>query len=109
LRTGDIFATAAEMRRRGVELLPIPENYYSDLEARNWLEPQTLELMRSYQILYDRDEAGEYFHFFTRAFAKRFFFEIVERRGYNGYGAANAAVRLAAQARYKGAPASLVD
>ena len=28
-----------------------------------------------------------------------FFFEIVQRRGYKGYGAANAPVRLAAQAR----------
>jgi 4-hydroxyphenylpyruvate dioxygenase len=37
----------------------------------------------------------------TRAFAKRFFFEIVERRGYRGYGATNAAIRLAAQSQYR--------
>jgi len=29
------------------------------------------------------------------------FFEIVERRGYAGYGSNNAGIRLAAQARYK--------
>jgi 4-hydroxyphenylpyruvate dioxygenase-like putative hemolysin len=33
------------------------------------------------------------------------FFEIVERRAYNGYGVANAVIRLAAQARFK--PAAL--
>ncbi len=44
---------------------------------------------------------AEYFQIYTRAFAKRFFFEIVERRGYDGYGAANAAVRLAAQSRFQ--------
>jgi 4-hydroxyphenylpyruvate dioxygenase len=32
-------------------------------------------------------------------FEERFFFEIVERRNYQGFGAANAAIRLAAQAR----------
>jgi 4-hydroxyphenylpyruvate dioxygenase len=52
-------------------------------------------------VFYDRDASGEYFQFFSRAFDKRFFFEIVQRRGYTGYGAANSAVRLAAQARYK--------
>ena len=54
-------------------------------------------------ILYDRDESGgEYLQFYTRAFAKRFFFEVVERRGgYGGYGAPNASIRLAAQARFK--------
>ena len=58
--------------------------------------------MRKLNILYDRDNDGEYFHLVSRAFAKRFFFEIVERRGYRGYGAANATIRLAAQSRYRG-------
>jgi 4-hydroxyphenylpyruvate dioxygenase len=35
----------------------------------------------------------------TETYDQRFFFEIVQRRGYRGYGAANAPVRLAAQAR----------
>jgi 4-hydroxyphenylpyruvate dioxygenase-like putative hemolysin len=48
-----------------------------------------------FNILYDRDSDGEYFQLISRAFAKRFFFEIVERRGYRGFGAANAAIRLA--------------
>ena len=54
-------------------------------------------------ILYDRDGTAEYFQFYSRAFAKRVFFEIVERRGYQAYGAANAPIRLAAQARFKAA------
>lgn len=52
-------------------------------------------------ILSDRDGEAEYHQFYSRAFAKRVFFEIVERRAYAGYGAANAAIRLAAQARFK--------
>jgi 4-hydroxyphenylpyruvate dioxygenase len=36
---------------------------------------------------------------YTHAFDERFFFEIVQRRNYHGFGAANAAIRLAAQSR----------
>jgi len=50
-------------------------------------------------IAYDRDEAGEFFQIYTHAFEERFFFEIVQRRGYKGFGAPNAGIRLAAQTR----------
>ena len=100
-RTGDIFESAAQMRRLGVDLLAIPANYYADLAARFALDPALVDKLAANHILYDRDGNGEYFQYFTRAFDKRFFFEIVERRGYEGYGAPNAPVRLAAQARHK--------
>ena len=41
---------------------------------------------------------GEFFHIYTRLFDDRFFFEVLERRNYNLFGAANTPVRLAAQA-----------
>ena len=47
----------------------------------------------------DRDEGGEFLHACTRSFEGRFFFEIVERRGYKGLGTVNAPILLAAQAR----------
>ena len=47
--------------------------------------------------MYDRDDRGEFLHFYTESLGS-VFFEIVERRGgYRGYGAGNAPVRLAAQ------------
>ena len=42
------------------------------------------------------DGDGEYLQLYTGSFEQRFFFEIVERRNYTGYGATNASVRLAA-------------
>jgi 4-hydroxyphenylpyruvate dioxygenase len=97
--TSDIFATTARLRAAGLETLPIPANYYDDLGGRFDLEPALLERMEAFGILYDSDAAGEYFQIYTRTVAGRFFFEIVERRGYSGFGAPNAAIRLAAQAR----------
>ncbi len=56
-----------------------------------------VERMRRLGILYDRDSAGEYFHIYSESFADRFFFEIVQRSGYDAYGALNAPARMAAQ------------
>jgi 4-hydroxyphenylpyruvate dioxygenase len=97
--TDDIVATVKKLRANGVELLSMPENYYDDLEARTDLSAERIEVLRSNNILYDRDEAGEYLQAYTRAFEDLFFFEIVERRAYKGFGAVNAPIRLAAQAR----------
>jgi 4-hydroxyphenylpyruvate dioxygenase len=97
----DIFAAAETARTRGLAMLEIPHNYYDDLQARYGLDDAVIERMAALGILYDRDGVAEYFQFYSRAFAKRVFFEIVERRDYAGYGAANAGVRLAAQSRFK--------
>ena len=98
--TQDIFATAAALQARGFQPLPISRNYYDDLEARFGLSPEFSDRLRAHSILYDRDEAGEYFQIYSRTLGQGFFFEIVERRvGYAGYGAMNAPFRIAAQRR----------
>ncbi|KAB2850055.1 MAG: sugar phosphate isomerase/epimerase and 4-hydroxyphenylpyruvate domain-containing protein [Hyphomicrobiaceae bacterium] len=98
--TGDIFLTAERLKANGVKLLAIPENYYDDLEAKTDLTAEQLGRLKALNILYERERAGEYFQIYTPTFEERFFFEIVERRnGYKGFGATNAQVRLAAQAR----------
>jgi len=99
LGTDDIFRTVAHLQENGVDLLPIPENYYDDLEVRADLSASDVERLRAANILYDREGSAEYFQVYTRTMEGGFFFEIVERRGYNGYGAANAPIRLASQAR----------
>ncbi len=87
----------------GARLLPIPPNYYDDLSARWELDDAVLDELRRLDLLYDRDAGGEFIHAYTEAFEDRFFFEIVERRGSKGFGAANASVRMAAQAARHGA------
>ncbi len=107
LATDDIFATAAILRQNGVPLLAIPENYYDDLEARTGLSDEEIARLRDHNILYDREGAGEFFQIYTQNLAEGgFFFEIVQRRGYRGFGAANAPIRLAAQTRLQ-APATV--
>ena len=107
--TGDILSTAKKMIGHGVELLEISPNYYADLAARFGLSDAVTQEMAAHNILFDRDESGaEYWQIYARAFEKRFFFEIIERRGpYRGYGASNAPIRLGAQAQFRGEPAPL--
>lgn len=97
----DIFAALDHCQENGVEILPIPENYYDDVEARFGLAPDLLDRLRVRNILYDRDDEGEYYQAYTQTFANRFFFELVERRAYRGFGAANAPIRLASQTRQR--------
>lgn len=95
-RTEDIFATAAALRANGFEPLSISPNYYGDIEARFGLDPDLTERLKADNILYDRDDHGEYFQLYSTTFGEGFFFEIVQRSGYRGYGAANAIFRIAA-------------
>ncbi len=97
--TSDIFATVKRLKANGVVLLPVPENYYDDVESKTDLTAEQIDALREHNLLYDRDANGEYLQAYTQTFEDRFFFEIVERRGYKGFGAGNAPIRLAAQSR----------
>jgi 4-hydroxyphenylpyruvate dioxygenase len=105
LATDDIFATLARLKANGVELLPIPENYYDDLEARTDLSAEAIDRLRAHSVLYDRAGDAEFFQVYTTTLEGGFFFEIVERRRYSGFGAVNAPIRLAAQTRIARHPA----
>ncbi|MCK2216991.1 TIM barrel protein [Actinomadura sp. ATCC 31491] len=98
LACDDVLALARRLRAEHPGLLlPIPANYYDDLEARHDLGPELREL-RELGVLYDRDaRGGEFLHLYTVTVG-RVFFELVQRTGgYDGYGAGNAPIRLAAQ------------
>jgi 4-hydroxyphenylpyruvate dioxygenase len=99
LATADIRATVAKMVAGGVTLLAIPENYYDDLEARTDLSAAEIDALKALNILYDRDAYGVFYQAYTTTLDGGFFFEIVQRDGYAGYGAPNAGIRLSAQAR----------
>ena len=95
----DIFAAARAVRSMGIPALPVPGNYYDDLAARFELDAALIAQLRELGVLYDRDShGGEFLHFYTGMLGRRLFFEVVQRSGgYDGYGAPNTPVRMAAQ------------
>ena len=78
-----------------------------DLDARLELDPALLGDLREYGLFYDEDPSGRYLHLATEVLGSRVFFEVVQRLdGYDGYGTANAPVRMAAHRRLRaGQPA----
>lgn len=100
LACADLLTTLERLRERGIEMLPVPANYYEDLHAR-YGDDLPLEKMKRLGVLFDREPGGgELMHAYTRPFLDRFYLELVQRiNGYEGYGSANEPVRLAALCR----------
>jgi 4-hydroxyphenylpyruvate dioxygenase len=104
--TDDIVRTAQRLRSAGAPLLTIPENYADDVEARFDLPADLLAAVREHGLLYEEDAAGGYLHLATEVLGGRVFFEVVQRLGgYDGYGTADAPVRMAAHRRARRASA----
>lgn len=97
----DIFETSGLLAVAGFDRLTMPANYYDDLRVRFDMTDEMFGKLKDGDILYDRDERGEYFQIYSAPIWGGFFFEIVARKGgYQGYGARNAPIRLAAQMHY---------
>jgi 4-hydroxyphenylpyruvate dioxygenase len=95
LGCGDIFATVERLRGNGVSFVPISGNYYDDLTAREVLDQPTVERMREQNIVVSRSETGTFYQAYTKPFEGRFYFQIVQRTAYDGYGAINEPLRVA--------------
>jgi len=95
--TRDIAAIARRLRDTGTEVLKLPLNYFDDLQARFSLSDSQVIDMSELGIIYDEDDFGSYRQLYTRLFAGQFCFEVVQREGYRGFGAANAPIRSAMQ------------
>jgi 4-hydroxyphenylpyruvate dioxygenase len=94
--------TLTRLSQAGAPMLPVPANYYDDLAARLGLDDALLTELQHFGLLFDRDEQGDFCHAYTDTFEDRFFIEIVQRRGgYQQFGAVNASVRMAMQARLR--------
>jgi 4-hydroxyphenylpyruvate dioxygenase len=100
LATDDVVSTARALRAAGAPLLRLPANYADDLEARFDLAPELLTAVREHGLMYEEDEHGGFLHLATEVLGDRLFVEFVQRLGgYDGYGTADAPVRMAAHRR----------
>lgn len=91
IATDDIIKTVAELRRRGVEFLRVPNSYYEDVLERVGKINEDLEELKAQNILIDRDEEGYLLQIFTKPIQDRptMFFEIIERNGAKSFGKGN--------------------
>ncbi len=91
LLTGDILQTVAELKRRGVEFLIVPPSYYEALPDRVGTIRESMAEIGKLGILVDRDDDGYLLQLFTKPVEDRptLFYEIIQRRGCQGFGKGN--------------------
>jgi 4-hydroxyphenylpyruvate dioxygenase len=91
MATTHIVRAVDELRRRGVQFLPIPGSYYEEVPDRVGEIDQDLADLRRLGILVDRDDEGYLLQIFTKPVGDRptVFFEVIERHGSRGFGEGN--------------------
>ncbi len=91
IATDNILHTVAELRKRGVEFLHVPDEYYDDVPNRVGEIQEDLEAVKKLNILVDRDEDGYLLQIFTKPVQDRptLFFEIIQRMGAHSFGKGN--------------------
>jgi 4-hydroxyphenylpyruvate dioxygenase len=90
-RTSDALQSVAELRRRGVDFLRLPETYYEHLWDRVGDVAESRALIQELGILVDRDDEGYLLQLFSLPVQDRptLFFEIICRRGSQSFGKGN--------------------
>ena len=91
IATDDIIHTVGELRRRGVDFLYVPDNYYEDLYDRVGEIDEDVKKLKDLNILVDRDDEGYLLQIFTKPVEDRptLFYEIIQRKGATSFGKGN--------------------
>ena len=91
LTTADIYATVEKLRARGVKLQDTIETYYELVDQRVPGHGEDLERLRANRILIDGDVESEglLLQIFTEPMFGPIFFEIIQRKGNEGFGNGN--------------------
>jgi 4-hydroxyphenylpyruvate dioxygenase len=90
LFTEDIYDTVDALRSNGVEFQDTPDTYYEGVEARVSGHRESLARMQERRILIDGSaEDGILLQIFTKNVIGPIFFEIIQRKGNEGFGEGN--------------------
>jgi 4-hydroxyphenylpyruvate dioxygenase len=92
LFTDEIYDTVESLRAEGLEFLDVPDTYYEMVDGRVPNHGEDLERMRNNRILIDADRETKQrllLQIFTQTCIGPIFFEIIQRKGNEGFGEGN--------------------
>jgi 4-hydroxyphenylpyruvate dioxygenase len=91
LTTEDIYETVRTLRARGMDFMPTPDTYYNKVDSRVQGHSEDLEQLRELRILIDGapEKDGILLQIFTKTVIGPVFFEIIQRKGNQGFGEGN--------------------
>ena len=90
--TDDIYVTVEKMREAGVEFLDTPDTYFDVIDQRIPDNGEDVERLRRNKILIDADpetKQRKLLQIFTQNAIGPIFFEIIQRKGNEGFGEGN--------------------
>ena len=89
LLTSDICPSVARVREQGVQFLDVPDTYYEMLHERVPNVTEKTDRLRELKILVDGDKGGYLLQIFTKNIVGPIFFEVIQRKGHDGFGDGN--------------------
>jgi 4-hydroxyphenylpyruvate dioxygenase len=89
LATEDIYRSVEAMRAQGVEFMRTPHAYYESLAGRVPASGEDLERLERDEILMDGMRDNLLLQIFTQTAIGPIFFEIIQRKGNQGFGDGN--------------------
>ncbi|WP_199608638.1 4-hydroxyphenylpyruvate dioxygenase [Flocculibacter collagenilyticus] len=91
LTTDDIYETVRTLRSRGMDFMPTPDTYYERIDGRVPGHDEDVEKLKELRILIDGLPAkdGVLLQIFTQTVIGPVFFEIIQRKGNEGFGEGN--------------------
>jgi 4-hydroxyphenylpyruvate dioxygenase len=92
LSTETIYDTIHQMRQNGIQFLDVPDTYYDMIQNRIPWHQEPLEKLREERLLIDGESDpshGLLLQLFTQNIFGPVFFEIIQRKGNQGFGEGN--------------------
>jgi 4-hydroxyphenylpyruvate dioxygenase len=92
LAAEDIYHTVEALRRKGVQFMEVPDTYYEVLDRRVPQHGENLARLQQNRILVDgapQQGRGLLLQLFTQIMIGPIFFEIIQRKGNQGFGEGN--------------------
>ncbi len=92
LHTDDIYATVEQLRNNGIDFMDVPDAYYEAVDERVAGHDEPMERLQRNRILIDgapEQGKGLLLQIFTNTVIGPIFFEIIQRKGNEGFGEGN--------------------
>lgn len=89
LTTNNIVETLTGLKKEGLKFLEVPRTYYEEIPKRVPNIIEDLSQLADLGILVDGSRKGYLLQIFTHNLVGPFFYEVIQRRGDNGFGEGN--------------------
>ncbi|MGI9228028.1 MAG: 4-hydroxyphenylpyruvate dioxygenase [Gammaproteobacteria bacterium] len=92
LHTNDIYTSVEKLRENGVIFMDVPDTYYNQIEMRIPRHGEDIDRLKENKILIDGSANGKtklLLQIFTQTVIGPIFFEVIQRKGNEGFGEGN--------------------